>query len=197
MSSPTYGAERSARAGCRVASLLLLALPAAAAAGENALTLGFSQLQYQSFERGSRIFQVAELSYQRPAAAQGPWHGLLLGAGLRAGPPTNDTPVPIEGFIQAQLTARLGPWEPAVGPEIGFSGLARLAQNTFLPLGALYRQSSAFLGPGYLAFTAAPLRFAIGMFRVSAAELFLGTGAFPFGTAVRVQVNALKVGIVL
>lgn len=197
MISLTCGSPRLARAGCWIAMLSLLTLPTRALAGENELGLGLSGLQYSSFVRQSRIYLSVELSYHRHAAATGPWSALRLGGGLRVGPPTSDTPVPVEGFLQAQLTARFGPWEPAVGPEIGVSGFAKLFQNTFLPPGELYAQEAARLGPAYVAMTLAPLRFVFGAFQVSALQILLGTNAFPFGNTTRMQVIVLQAGMTL
>jgi len=131
---------------------------------------GYAQLQYSSFERPSRPFQLAELSYQRPAAGPGPLARAPPRRGAAGGPPTPTPPVPVEGFIRAQLTARLGPWEPAVGPEIGFSGLAHLATNNHLPLEEIYHQATALLGPRLpVLHRRAPALRVSGLFRASAA----------------------------
>ena len=181
---------------CLVAGLALLAPPALARA-EHELSLGAGSFSYTSFQRSSRPLTTVEVAYHRHMAREGLGRGLRLGGGLRTGWPATSTHLPLEAFVQAQLTARLGPWEPAVGSELGLTGFARLFESKILGTPELRALENERLGPAYVAFVAAPLRFHAGPVVLSALELQLGTSVPFFGQAVRMQLGLLRVGAVL
>ncbi|WP_434381767.1 hypothetical protein [Melittangium boletus] len=179
-----------------VASLALLAPPALAQAGHE-LSLGAGNFSYTSFQRPSAPITTVEVAYHRRFAGEGLWRGLRLGGGLRTGWPATSTNFPLEVFVQAQLSARLGPWEPALGPELGVSGFAMLFRSRILVPGELGDLEDARLSPAYVAFVAAPLRFHFGPVTVSALELNLGTSVPSFGQAIRTQLGLVRLGWVL
>ncbi|WPB73722.1 hypothetical protein KYC5002_32365 [Archangium violaceum] len=180
-----------------MASVALLA-PAAQAqeARQQELTLGATGFSYFSYQRPSAPFLVLEAAYHRRIASEGPWSAVRLGGGVRTGVPGGAI-FPLEGFVQVQLSARIGIWEAMLGPELGLSGYAKLATGTLLPMQELKAQEDARLGPVYVAFNAAPVRLHFGRVVASALELQLGTSPVSFGSAVRVQVGLLKLGVEL
>ncbi|HZI03690.1 MAG TPA: hypothetical protein VEZ71_06690, partial [Archangium sp.] len=101
-------------------------------------------------------------------------------------------------YARAQLTANLGVWRPAVGPELGLSGLRIVAQsNAGIPSDYPNTLAERF-GPAYVAIHAAPLRFAFGRFTASALELQWGTQLTPRpGSVLRLQLGLLQVGVML
>lgn len=181
---------------CLVASLALLAAPALAQAGHE-LSLGVGDFSYSSFQRGSTPITTFEVAYHRRLAGEGPWRGLRLGGGLRTGLPATRTNFPLEAFVQAQLSARLGPWEPALGPELGVSGFAMLLKSKIILPVEMNALEDARLTPAYVAFVAAPLRFRFGPVVLSALELHLGTSMPFFGQAIRTQLGLVRAGVVL
>jgi hypothetical protein len=116
---------------------------------------------------------------------------LELAAGMRLAP-AGDSALPLEGYGRVLLVAPLGAWRPAIGPELGVSGLTRLMRPPYAD--DLHDQREAGLGPFYLAISAAPLRFQHGRFTLSAAEFQVGTGLFQPGGALRLQVGLLYLG---
>jgi hypothetical protein len=182
-----------------LASLLLLApfIPAEAAAHEHELSLGAATFQYQSFLRSSArpAFNVLELAYHHPAGSEGVWNNVLLGGGVRAGlaPLFSDVSLPAEVFARARLRARMGFWEVGVGPEIGVSGFAKLRVRP-IPAEGEDEKEAALLSPVYVAVGAAPLRFHLGRFFVSALECHVGTSSFPRSSAIRLHLGLLNVG---
>ena len=104
---------------------------------------------------------------------------------------------PGELFVQAQLTARFGFWEPSVGPELGLSGFAKLDPRLPFPSVQLYQQEDADVGPLYVALNASPLRFRFGMFLVNAMEFQVGTSAPPLGVTTRTYLGLLRLGVAL
>jgi hypothetical protein len=181
-----------------LAGLLLAAAPARAQVALHEVSLGTSALTYNSFLRPSAPFLMLEAAYHRRAAAEGPWNALRLSVGLRSGMPADATFVPLEGFLQAQLTAHVGLWEAAMGPELGLSGFARLDYpHRGYPTQDLTQLEDRRLGPLYLGLAAAPLRLRLGRFALSALELQVGTTVPSFGTAVRVQLGLLRLGVSL
>ncbi|QRO01043.1 hypothetical protein JRI60_19400 [Archangium violaceum] len=178
-----------------LASLLPPVASAQAHPATQEVSLGTSALTYNSFLRPSAPFLMLEAAYHRRAASEGPWNALRLGVGVRSGLPANATFFPLEGFLQAQLTARFGIWEASMGPEIGLSGFARLDySNRGFPTQDLPNLEDTRISPLYVALDAAPLRFHFGRFLVSALELQVGTTAPSFGAVARVQLGLLRIG---
>ncbi|MET0402913.1 MAG: hypothetical protein ABW123_10940 [Cystobacter sp.] len=175
-------------------SLALTALPASAES-RNELSVGLSTLSQQSFFRSASGFTLVEASWMRTAAEQGRWRDFQFGGGVRTGWPMAWAHVPLELFVRAQLSAPLGPWEPAIGPELGVSGFNSLkpTESTW-PQGEVRRFEDSRFGPAYLAFHASPLRFHLGRFTVSALQLGLGTPLLRPGSTLRVQLGWLSVG---
>lgn len=196
VSRPRPHSMNSSLLKCLVASLALLA-PPALARSESELSLGTGIFSYVSFQRGSPHLTTLELAYHQRLAHEGLGRSLRLGGGLRTGWPASATHAPLEGFVQAQLTARLGPWELAVGSELGLTGFARLVESRILDLSEMRAPEDARLTPAYVAFVAAPLRFHAGPVVLSALELQIGTSMPFFGQAVRTQLGLLRVGGVL
>lgn len=179
--------------------LLVGLLPAAAFAHTpvpvQEVSLGASSLTYNSFMRPSVPFTLLEAAYHRRAASEGPWNALRVGAGLRSGMPAQEAFFPLEVFLQAQLTARLGFWEVSMGPELGVSGFARLDYpRRGYPTRDLPDLEDTRLSPVYVAFSTAPLRLRLGRFVVSALEFQVGTSVPSFGAALRVQLGLLRLG---
>lgn len=176
--------------------LMLLATPALALPGADQLSLGVGSLSYSSFRRPSASYTLLEATYHRRVGSEAPWRSVRIGGGLRTGQPAAESHLPLEGFIQVQLVARLGFWEAAVGPELGLSGFAKLIAIP-LPADELFAMEDSRLGPLYAAFGAAPLRFRFGWLSLSALELHVGTALSSPGTAIRVQLGLLRVGVAL
>ena len=173
-----------------------LALPSSSRAEpRNELSLGLSSLSQQSFFRSASGFTLVEAAWMRTATEQGTWRGLQYGGGLRTGWPMAWAHVPLELFVRAQFSARLGPWEPAAGPELGVSGFNSLnpSESTW-PQGEVRRLEDSRFGPAYLAFGASPLRFRVGRFGLSALQVRVGTPLPRPGSTLRVQLGLLSVG---
>jgi hypothetical protein len=178
----------------------LMVLAAGAASAEplsRDVSIGANTFTYASFIRIPRPFLTLDLAYEQQAGETGPWRWVRVGGGLRASLPTPYVTAPVEGFIEARLTGKLGIWEPAVGPELGLSGFAHLPPNFVLPATELLAREDARLGPLYVALTAAPLRFRFGNFRVSALELRIGVTGPPFGPVTRLDVGLFHLGVAL
>jgi hypothetical protein len=132
-----------------------------------------------------------EATYTR---ALGAWD---VGAGVRLSPGAGSASLPMEAYARALLTPRLGLWVPAVGPEVGLSGLpVVLPPNGGFPED-LSNLEEGLLGPAYVAFHAAPLRFAWRGFTASALELQWGTTLGQPGATLRLQLGLLRVGVAL
>lgn len=180
-----------------VVGLALLAPPALAQpARRHELSLGATTFTYVSYLRPSIGFMAVEAAYHQRVATTGPWSALRLGGGLRTGMPEGSH-FPLEGFVQVQLSARIGRWEAVVGPELGLSGYAKLITRTILPLQELKALEDERLGPVYVAFNAAPVRLHFGPVVASALELQLGTNTASPGSAIRMQLGLLRVGVAL
>jgi hypothetical protein len=121
----------------------------------------------------------------------------LLGGGLRYAFPRDTAALPLELYGRALLVGRMGAWAPALGPELGLTGLAVISSDTWAPglPDDFERRQAGLLGPVYLSFHAAPLRFEIGAFTLSALELQLGANFPPLGSSLRLQVDLLHVGV--
>lgn len=174
--------------------LALAALPARAAEPRPLdLTLGFTAATYLSFFRSTAVHPALELALD--AAPFGALPGLRLGGGVRGGLPAPGIRVPLEGFLRARLTAALGAWEPAVGPEVGLTGRASIPPPASGLPDDLDALEAERVGPLYVGFTAAPARFRLGRWLVSAGELQVGVSMPPLGAAARFQVGLLTVGV--
>lgn len=177
--------------------LAVLALSSQAAPPENELSLGMSMFAFGSFFRGAGPFTGLEATYHRPVASEGFWSAVRIGGGLRTGFPSQAAFFPLEAFVQAQLTAHLGPWEAAAGPELGIGGYARLFRPLALVGETLLSEEDARIGPAFAGFVMAPLRFRLSRVTLSALEVHVASTAPPFGTAVRLQLSLLQVGVLL
>ncbi|HLL53531.1 MAG TPA: hypothetical protein VK447_08300 [Myxococcaceae bacterium] len=183
--------------GAGVAALLVgFAASAEPADAPNEVGVGVTSITYSSFLRDSRTVTGPELSYSRRLGQHGLSRAVRVGGGLRIAS-SPDVSVPVEGFGQAQLTARFGNWEAAVGLELGVTGFARLIP----PVRSRSYEMLAFeeqrLTPLYLLVGAAPLRWHFGRFSVSALEVHLGSSLPSLGAALRMQVRFVGVGVTL
>jgi hypothetical protein len=174
--------------------LLLTAalLPGAAAASGHEVSLGATAV---TLTNGGSYNITAprvglEAGWSREA---GSWR---VGAGVRWAPAGRGS-LPLELYARALLSTRLGPWQPAVGPELGLSGLPVILP----PAGGfptdLSERQSARLGPAYVALHAVPLRFAFGRFTASTLELQWGTSLNRPGSTLRLQLGLLHLGMML
>jgi hypothetical protein len=177
-------------------AVVLLATPALAQPVNHQLTLGAGTLSYASFRRPSTGFTVLEAAYHRPVGQEAPWRSLRIGGGLRTGMPAAESHVPLEGFLQVELTAKVGAWEPAVGPELGLSGFGKLIRIP-LPADELSGMEDERLGPAYAALHVAPLRLRFGWLALSAMEVSIGTSLTSPGTALRLHLGLLRLGVSL
>jgi hypothetical protein len=118
---------------------------------------------------------------------------IQVGGGVLTGTGPQSSSVPLEAHVVALLTARLGRWQAAAGPELGVSGFTQLrpARESWREV---VRQEQPGLGPVYVAFNAEPLRLDFGRLAVSALQLQVGTGVAPWGYALRLQLGFLRVG---
>lgn len=177
------------------ACVALLAPPALAQSPDQELSLGATSVYYASFYSRSPTVFTGEVAYNRALASEGFLSRVRLGGGLRGGLPSKLRPVPLEVYFQARVTARMGIWEAAAGPEVGLSGLgglyALLADND------AGQRESALVGPAYFGFGAAPLRFHLGRVLLSAMEFNLGASAPPMGSASVIRVTLLRLGVSL
>lgn len=181
-----------------VVGVVLLAPPARAQINrQHEVSLGATSFSYISYQRPSAAFSALEAAYAWRVASVGPWSALRLGGGLRTGMPVSATNFPLEGFLQVQLSARIGIWEAALGPELGLSGFAKLAPKTIFPMQELKPLEDERFGPGYVAFGVAPVRLHFGRVVASALELQLGTNLSSLGTAVRMQLGLVRLGVEL
>jgi hypothetical protein len=168
---------------------LLLSATVAAAAEPNEISAGATTTTYGSYSRGSVRRFGLEVGYLRSI---GPT--LQVGGGLRTAAPLTGAAFPFEVFARGRLVARIGPWEPAAGPELGVSGYTNLDPPPGLPTDR-FADEQARVSPLYLAFDAAPLRFRVlERFVVSALELQIGVTLTPPGAVSRLQLGLITVG---
>lgn len=173
-------------------SWLLLAalLPGAAAASDVSLGVTAVTLTNGGVYNSTTPRLGLEAAY---AHELGAWR---LGGGVRWLPAGRGR-VPLEVYARALLSPGQGTWRPAVGPELGLSGVPIiLAPPGGLP-DDLFRAQGAKLGPAYVALHAAPLRFVFPRFSVSALELQWGTTLDQPGSTLRLQLGLVHLGVSL
>ncbi|HEX8441991.1 hypothetical protein [Archangium sp.] len=166
-------------------------LPGMAAASGHELSLGGTLLSTSglSLALPSRPGLEAAYAYEFDA-----WR---LGGGVRWSPTERGNP-PLEVYARAQLTANLGVWRPAVGPEFGLSGLSVVAPARYGMPGDYAASRAEKFGPAYVAIHAAPLRFAFRRVTVSALEVHWGTELLPRpGSMLRIQLGLARLGVML
>jgi len=176
---------------------LLLAWTALAEPVPQGISLGVERLQHVSFLGPTRAVTIAELAYQRRVGMEGFWRGVWLGGGARMSVPFTKSPFGLEAFVRTELQKQVGFWEPAVGIELGMSQVATLRTGHGVPAGTVIDRETARLGPLYLAFNAAPLRFHVNNFQLSALDLQVGAAGPPYGALVRLMLNLLRVEVLL
>ena len=158
---------------------------------EHRLSFGLAAVSFGSFFRGTPTELAPELGWGWYREGGIP---VEVGGGLRGTLPRAGVVVPMEIFARARWNGRLGFWSPMVGPELGWSGLARLSpREDGLPQD-LDRVESQRLGGLYLSFDAAPLRFQLNHCTLSLLEISLGSTLTPVGSAVRMDVGLVYVG---
>jgi hypothetical protein len=153
---------------------------------------------YRSFLRFGPVMYAAELAWRHPLSSQGALRGLVLGVGLRGGPVPLYVPVrvPLEGFAQLRLRARMGAWEPEAGPEVGVSGFTSVYIRP-LPAETEDAVEERYFSRVYVAFGAAPLRWRLGRMTLSALEFHVGTSSWPAGALVRLHLGLFSAGVTL
>jgi hypothetical protein len=169
--------------------LLVLLLGGLPAQAEHQVSLGATTSSTVGFFRSTLQRYAVDATYTYA------WAGWRWSGGLRWAFPQGRATVPLEVYGRAQLAARVGWWAPAVGPELGVSGLSVLDQGS-INIPPDYRDAeSGLFGPVYVAIHAAPLRFELPRFTVSALELQTGTSLPPLGPTLRWQLGLLHVGV--
>jgi hypothetical protein len=169
--------------------LLIALLGATPALAEHFTSLGASTLQIQANYGVYPFRLLADAGY---AYETDRW---LLGGGLRLATPKGGAPVPLEVYTRALLSARVGPWNPALGPELGYSFLSEVGpRESRLPADILGLESR-YTGPLYVAIHVALLRFTFQRFTFSALEMNLGTPITTPSTLYRLQVGLLSAGV--
>lgn len=123
------------------------------------------------------------------------WRFVAFGVGLRLALADSDGTVRPEVFGRVSLAPRFGVYAPTIGPELGYSDIARrdLSKSEYLIPGEdiVYDEIS---GPLFVTLHAAPLRFHVGAWRLSFLELGVGS-AFPrFGRTTRFDVTIAQGG---
>lgn len=166
-------------------------LPGVAAAGHD-VSLGVTAVTLTN----GGVYNVTTPRFGLDAAYAYELDHWRFGGGLRWAP-SGQGNLPVEVYARALLTTRLGRWRPAVGPELGVSGLPIIIP----PQGGfpddLSRKQAMQLGPAYVAVHAAPLRFVSQRFTVSALEVQWGTTLNQPGATLRLQVGLVHLGVTL
>jgi hypothetical protein len=169
-----------------------------------ALLPGMASASGHELSLGGNLFSASGLALALPsrpgleaayAYETGSWR---LGGGVRWNFSALGGNPPLEVYARGQLVADMGVWRPAVGPELGLSGLRIVsAPATGFPTDYPDVRANR-IGPAYVAIHAAPLRFAFGRFTASALELHWGTFLKPRpGSLLRLQLGLLQVGVML
>lgn len=174
-------------------SWLLLAaiLPSTALASEHEVSLGATAVLLTN----GGVYNVTT---PRPAVEAAYAYGRdvwRVGGGLRWAP-GGGGPLPVELYARLLLSPATGTWRPAVGPELGYSGLPIIVPPPGGLPDDLAQQQAGKLAPFYVAVHAQPLRFVFGAFTVSALELQWGTPLNQPGAALRLQLGLLQIGVV-
>ncbi|PTL77001.1 hypothetical protein [Vitiosangium sp. GDMCC 1.1324] len=172
--------------------LAAVLLPGAAAASGHDVSLGATALLLTN----GGVYNVTSPRLGLEAAYAHELGSWRLGGGVRWLPAGRGN-LPLEVYARALLSTHLGVWQPAVGPELGLSGVPIILP----PKGGfpddLSRQQAEQLGAAYVAVHAEPLRFVFDRFTVSALELQWGTSLNQPGATLRLQLGLVHVGVTL
>ncbi len=161
---------------------------------QHRVTLGASRVSQMGVFRDLADGPLVEVAYG--FLPRGRFAQVELGGGLRAGGRREGVTVPGEVFVRARLEGRIGDsvWRPAVGPELGVTGLgADSPRPDGLP-DDLDRAFAARRSPLYLSVDLAPLRFTWRDFTLSAMEVSFGAPLFPTGTSLRTELSFVSLG---
>jgi hypothetical protein len=162
------------------------------------VTLGAAVHVFSRFPSYAGPLPVLEAAYHHRLDVGAVPELLRLGAGVRVAP-RGAAAAPLEGYVRLQLVSPLGPWQPALGPELGYSGLTRLTRilpGTAHPNDGV-EAAEPRTTPFYMALAAAPLRFQLARLTLSAAEVHVGTELVRPGSTLRLQLGLLSIGGVL
>jgi hypothetical protein len=152
------------------------------------VSAGFSALLLQSY-----MFNHTGLAIN--ASLDG---GLGAGWSWSVGARLGLGPVLPEGFARLSASPAVGRWVAAVGLELGVTARTRYRDASGGVAQALRAQAQDEASPLYLALHAAPLRFRIwDRWRLSVAELQIGSHLGRLGEHVRVQIGLVQVGRML
>ncbi|WP_257461861.1 hypothetical protein [Archangium lipolyticum] len=167
-------------------------LPGAAAAAGHEVSLGSTAVILSN--GGTYNVRSPRFGFEAAYSKElGSWR---LGGGVRWFPAGLGS-VPAEVFARVLLGPRLGTWRPAVGPELGLSGLPVMVTPRNGYADDLTRHQSGQIGPAYVALHAAPLRFVFQRFTASALELQWGTPLSQPGSTLRLQLGLVHLGMTL
>lgn len=174
-------------------SWLLLAalLPQAALASEHAVSLGATAVLLTS----GGVYNITTPRFGLDATYTYGRDAWRLGGGVRWAPAGGGT-LPLELYARVMFSPSLGVWRPAVGPELGLSGLPVIIPPRGRLPDDLSRLQASKLAPAYVALHAQPLRFVFRSFSVSALELQWGTPLNQPGAALRLQLGLVHIGVV-
>jgi hypothetical protein len=178
-------------------ALTLLVAGAARAQGMpiNELTVGETSLMYRATKGSTALHHTLDMAYHHVMGLGSPSMGLRLTLGMRVGLP-GSAEMPLEGYSRLEWMMRMGPWLPAIGPEVGVSGFTRALQvvdNPSSPVGYPGELQDQ-MGQAYAGLAVAPLRFLVGRFTLSAAELEAGVPLNNPSSALRLQVGLIHIG---
>ncbi|ATB30806.1 hypothetical protein [Melittangium boletus] len=171
---------------------LAVLLPGAAMASEHEVALGATAVVLTnggSFNNTSpRLALDARYTH-----AFDTWR---LGGGVRWAPRGHGS-FPLELYAHVLLSPGKGIWRPAVGPELGISGLPIIVPPTGGYPDDLPNLQTEKLSPVYIAVHAQPLRFIYRSWSVSALEFQWGTPINQPGAALRLQLGLVHIGVAL
>lgn len=164
-------------------------------ASPHAYEIGWSQAFFSSFFRATPSASTLDLGWQFSGLRARTKLPLELSAGLRAAPPSDAVSVPLDLHVGASLVGELGPWSPMIGPRLGISGFATIPPRPDGLPEDIDRVEADRVSPLYVAFEASPLRFRWRTFTISALDLEWGATLFPAGTALRLRLGWIKLGV--